>query len=99
MAGVTEAPEVMTVRDLAEYLKLDPNTIYRKFRSGEIPGVKIGKAVRFKRDVVDAWLRRMSWRWGAEKGTALRRSAERFAHEKGIGEKDVEDAVTSRRAG
>jgi excisionase family DNA binding protein len=99
MAGAVEAAEIMTVRELAEYLKLDPNTIYRKFRSGEIPGVKIGKAVRFKRDVVDAWLRRMSWAWGPEKRAGLRRWAEDFARQNGIREEDVEAAIARRRAG
>ena len=55
--------EVMTVVELAEYLKLDPQTIYRRFRRGELPGVRIGRAVRFKRDVIDGWLRMMSHRW------------------------------------
>ena len=47
------ASDVMTVEELADYLKLDPQTIYRKFRKGELPGVRIGKAIRFKRDVIE----------------------------------------------
>ncbi len=55
--------EIMTVKELAEYLKVAPQTVYRKFRRGELPGAKIGKAIRFKRDVIDGWLRVMSYRW------------------------------------
>lgn len=99
MGAVETMPEVMTVQQLAEYLKLDPNTIYRKFRKGEIPGVRIGKAVRFKKEVIDSWLRRMSWGWNAEKREGLRRWAEAFAKEKGIREEDIEAAIARRRAG
>ena len=89
--------EVMTVEELAEYLKLDPQTIYRRFREGELPGVRIGRAVRFKRDVIDNWLRMMSHRWGAEQRRELREWAERFAKERGISEEDVLAAIRARR--
>ncbi len=89
--------EVMTVQELAEYLKLDPQTIYRRFRRGELPGVKIGKAIRFKRDVVDNWLRAMSFGWSAEQRAELRQWAEQYATERGITEKDVMNAVQTRR--
>ena len=87
----------MTVEELAEYLKLDPQTIYRRFRRGELPGVKIGRAIRFKRDVIDAWLRVMSHRWDGERRGELRRWAEQFARERGIREEDVLAAVRARR--
>jgi len=99
MSQVDTVSEVMTVEELAAYLKLDPNTIYRKFRKGEIPGVRIGKTIRFKKDVIDSWLRRMSWGWSAENRADLRRWAEQFAKEKGIEQKDVEAAIAKRRGG
>jgi len=92
-------PEVMTVDDLAKYLKLDRQTIYRRFRRGELPGVRIGKAIRFKRDVVDAWLRVMSLRWDPKRREELRRWAQDFAQQRGLREKDVLEAVRARRYG
>jgi excisionase family DNA binding protein len=89
--------ELMTVEELAAYLRLDAQTIYRKFRRGELPGVKIGKAIRFKRDVIDGWLRAMSFRWDPEQRRALREWAQQFAEERGIREQDVLDAVRLRR--
>jgi len=89
--------EVMTVEELAEYLKLDPQTVYRRFRRGELPGVRIGRAVRFKRDVIDGWLRMMSHRWDPEQRRELREWAERFAEERGISEDDVLTAIRERR--
>jgi excisionase family DNA binding protein len=92
--------DIMTAEELAEYLKLDPQTIYRKFRRGEIPGIRIGRAVRFKRDIIDGWLRAASYRWDADQRQELRQWAERFAKERGISEEDVVAAVTAyRRAG
>lgn len=89
--------EILTAEELADYLKLDPQTIYRKFRKGELPGVKIGRAVRFKREVIDAWLRVKSYRWSPEQRAELRRRTEEFAREKGLREEDVLAAVRARR--
>lgn len=56
-AGTTEQDAIMTVPELAEYLKMAPSTVYRLARQGEVPGRKIGGAWRFSRRVIDAWLR------------------------------------------
>lgn len=52
--------EVMTVQEVADYLQLNKQTVYRKVRAGQIPAIKIGKVLRFKRDVIDGWLRENS---------------------------------------
>jgi len=90
--------DVMTVQELAEYLRLDPQTVYRKFRRGELPGVRIGKAIRFKREVIDGWLRAMSYRWSQREREELRAWAERFARDRGLREPEVLEAVRARRA-
>ena len=87
----------MTVDDLAAYLKLDRQTIYRRFREGELPGVKIGKAIRFKRDVIDGWLRRMSYGWTDADRSGLREWAGAFRRKGGLREKDVSEALAARR--
>lgn len=91
--------DVMTVEELAAYLKLDPQTVYRRFRKGKLPGVKIGKAIRFKRDVIDSWLRATSYRWDPKCREELRQWAEEFAEKRGIREEDVLAAVRARRYG
>ena len=50
------ADEIMTVKELAEYLKLNFQTVYRKAQNGEIPGSKIGRGWRFQKSVIDRWL-------------------------------------------
>jgi nitrogen PTS system EIIA component len=47
--------EIMTVEEVAEYLKMKPQTIYTWAQTGKIPAAKIGKEWRFRRDLVDAW--------------------------------------------
>jgi excisionase family DNA binding protein len=90
-------PEVMTVEDLAEYLKLNRQTIYRKFRRGELPGIKIGRSIRFKRDVIDVWLRVQSRHSNVRQREKLLAWGEQYAKERGITEEDVIGAVRAHR--
>ena len=50
------ALEVMTVFEVAQYLRVNPQTVYRKAKAGEMPAVRIGRAIRFRRVELDAWL-------------------------------------------
>ena len=47
---------VMNVDEVARYLRVVPDTIYRKARRGEIPAVKMGKVWRFPKETLDKWL-------------------------------------------
>jgi len=47
--------EIMTIEDVAKYLKLKPQTIYTWAQNGKIPAAKLGKEWRFKRSVIDRW--------------------------------------------
>jgi len=51
-----EEKEIMTVKQLAEYLQMDEHTVYKLARSGQIPSLKIAGQWRFKRDVIDKWI-------------------------------------------
>jgi excisionase family DNA binding protein len=48
--------DILTVRELAEYLKLSRAKIYQMAREGELPGTKLGTHWRFRRDLIDLWL-------------------------------------------
>jgi len=48
--------EIMTVKQIAEYLQMDEHTIYKLSRSGQIPSIKIAGQWRFKKDVIDKWI-------------------------------------------
>ena len=52
-----QAPQgkIMTVRELAEYLRVHPSTIYRLLRHGTLPAFRVGSDWRFSREAIDLW--------------------------------------------
>ena len=48
--------DILTLPELAKYLKTSRDTIYRKAQKGMIPAIKFGKEWRFPKDVIDEWL-------------------------------------------
>ncbi len=42
--------EVMTVEDVAKYLKLSKITVYKLLKQGKIPGFKIGSSWRVNKE-------------------------------------------------
>jgi excisionase family DNA binding protein len=49
------AAKVLTVNELAEYLRVHRSTIYRLLKKGQLPGFKIGSDWRFNVEVIDEW--------------------------------------------
>ena len=47
--------EIMTLEEVAAYLKVKPQTIYTWAQEKKIPAAKLGKEWRFKRSVIDVW--------------------------------------------
>ena len=82
---------VMTVKQLAGYLQLNELTIYKRVRLGEIPAVRVGRSLRFKKDVIDRWLEIESG-WDQKFETLLRKSQE-FGRQAAITEEKVERAI------
>jgi excisionase family DNA binding protein len=48
--------EIMTLEEVARYLKLKPQTVYKWAQEGQIPGAKLGKEWRFRRSILDEWI-------------------------------------------
>ncbi len=48
--------EILTIEELAAYLKLKPQTVCRWAQTGKVPAAKLGKEWRFRRSLVDAWI-------------------------------------------
>lgn len=51
----TTPNEILTIDEVAEYLRLTPQTIYKWAQEKRIPAVKLGKEWRFRRSVIDKW--------------------------------------------
>jgi excisionase family DNA binding protein len=47
--------DIMTLEEVAAYLRLKPQTIYTWAQDKKIPAAKLGKEWRFKRSIVDEW--------------------------------------------
>ena len=51
---------LLTVEQVAGYLKVDKFTVYRLVAAKEMPAFKVGNQWRFKRSLIDGWLVRNS---------------------------------------
>jgi excisionase family DNA binding protein len=47
--------KVLTVNELAQYLRVHRSTIYRLLKRHELPGFKIGSDWRFNVEAIDKW--------------------------------------------
>ncbi|MGE5406267.1 MAG: helix-turn-helix domain-containing protein [Methanosarcina sp.] len=47
--------KIMTIEEVADYLRLTPQTIYTWAQEKKIPAVKLGKEWRFKKSLIDKW--------------------------------------------
>ncbi|MDD3030563.1 MAG: helix-turn-helix domain-containing protein [Alphaproteobacteria bacterium] len=48
--------DIMTIKEVSEYLKLAEKTAYRLAAEGSLPGFKIGGSWRFQKAEIDAWI-------------------------------------------
>lgn len=55
--------DILTLKEVALYLKLTEKTAYRLAAEGKLPGFKVGGGWRFKREDIEAWIERQK---GAE---------------------------------
>ena len=51
---------LMTIEDLAGYLKVTRRTIYDWLKHNKVPALKVVGQWRFKREKIDAWLENQS---------------------------------------
>ncbi len=52
----TPTHDILTLEEVAHYLRLKPQTIYRWAQERRIPAVKLGKEWRFRKSILDRWL-------------------------------------------
>ena len=50
----------MTLQEVAEYLQLSKDLIYRLAQSGRIPASKVGSRWRFRQERIDRWMEDMA---------------------------------------
>ena len=52
----TTGPRVMTVRELAAYLRVHQTTVYRLLREQKLPAFRVGADWRFEREEIERWM-------------------------------------------
>ncbi len=52
---MTHQTKLVTVKELSDYLRVHPSTIYRLLKQGELPGFKLGSDWRFNLAAIDRW--------------------------------------------
>ncbi len=53
---IEQPDEILTIDEVAVFLKAGKRTVYRLAASGEIPAFKLGGTWRFRRSELDQWI-------------------------------------------
>ena len=59
--------EILTIKQVADFLKVTERTIYRLAAAKQIPAFKVGGSWRFSRADIDSWIKQQS-KEGIERG-------------------------------
>jgi excisionase family DNA binding protein len=54
--------QIMTIQEVAEYLKLTEKTAYRLASDGKLPGFKVGGSWRFKKVDLEEWIEKQKYK-------------------------------------
>jgi excisionase family DNA binding protein len=49
---------LLTVKELSDYLRVHPSTIYRLLKRGDLPGIRLGSDWRFSVEAIELWRQR-----------------------------------------
>lgn len=56
--GLEKLPEILTVKELAEFLKVSDQTIIRAIKKGSLKALKAGREWRIEREAVIEWVKK-----------------------------------------
>jgi len=56
LGGLSMDDEILTIQEIAAFLKIKEKTAYDLAAKGRLPGFKVGGAWRFKRSALDQWI-------------------------------------------
>jgi len=54
------ADDILTIREVADYLKVTERTLYRLVQDGKLPAFKVGNSWRFRREDLERWISEQS---------------------------------------
>ncbi len=53
---MAKSKDILTIKDVADYMDVHPMTIYKYVKNGKIPAFKIGTSWRIRRDSISKWI-------------------------------------------
>jgi excisionase family DNA binding protein len=57
---VATDPEILTVKEISELLRVHPTTVYKLLKGGRIPSFRVGGDWRFRKDRIEIWMAEVS---------------------------------------
>jgi excisionase family DNA binding protein len=60
MDSSSDLVNIMTIKEVSDYLKVTERTIYRLAAGKQIPAFKVGGSWRFSRSEIDQWIKSQS---------------------------------------
>lgn len=60
MTNSSKEAEILTIKEVADFLKVTERTIYRLAAAHKIPAFKVGGTWRFSRTDIDQWIKRQT---------------------------------------
>ena len=62
MRKKNDSSPLMTLQEVAAYLRVHTSTVYRLLNEGKLPAFKFGSDWRFNRENIDAWVKKQQTR-------------------------------------
>jgi len=53
---VENSEAILTIAELAQYLRIPKSTLYKLAQEGKLPAQKVGRHWRFRKEAIDRWL-------------------------------------------
>ena len=54
--AIDRSTSLMTIDEVAKYLRMKTVTIYKHAQDGKLPGFKVGSKWRFKKSTINKWI-------------------------------------------
>ncbi len=61
---MTQQPELLTVREVADAMRVSTMTVYRLIRAGSLRAIRVGKHFRIRAHDLDAYLEAQTYQGG-----------------------------------
>jgi excisionase family DNA binding protein len=84
--------DIMTLEEVARYLKVKPQTVYKWAQESHIPAAKLWKEWRFRKSILDEWIDTsiLQSKGGFD---LLVRASQKAVHQQGFSGEDLENIL------